>query len=84
MPSASLPKGEPNGAPGTTALNLNLAAVAGKERQNVGRLNTHHFGDKIEGQRVFWSNSSRSKESNLKIKIMKFARMKKGSQPNFA
>ena len=45
MPSASLPKGEPNDAPGTTALNSNLAAVAGKERQNVGRLNTPSFSE---------------------------------------
>ncbi len=43
MPSASLPKGEPNDAPGITALNSNLAAVAGKERQNVGGLNTPSF-----------------------------------------
>ena len=45
MPSASLPKGEPNGAPVTTALNSNLAAVAGKERQNVERLNTPSFSE---------------------------------------
>ena len=43
MPSASLPKGEPNIALGTTTLNSNLVAVAGKERQNVGRLNTPSF-----------------------------------------
>ena len=45
MPSASLPKGGPNSAPVTTALNLTLAAVAGKERQNVGRLNTPSFSE---------------------------------------
>lgn len=45
MPSASLPKGGPNGAPVTSALNLTLAAVAGKERQNVERLNTPSFSE---------------------------------------
>ncbi len=45
MPSASLPKGEPYAAPGTTTLNSNFAAVAGKERQNVGRLNTPSFSE---------------------------------------
>mgnify|MGYP004323449133 CR=1 FL=1 len=45
IPSASLPKGGPNGAPVTSALNLTLAAVAGKERQNVERLNTPSFSE---------------------------------------
>ena len=45
MPSASLPKGEPTIASVTAALNSNLAAVAGKERQNVGRLNTPLFSE---------------------------------------
>ena len=45
IPSASLPKGGPNGAPVISALNLTLAAVAGKERQNVERLNTPSFSE---------------------------------------
>ena len=45
IPSASLPKGEPNDALGTTALNSNLVAVASKERQNVGGLNTPSFSE---------------------------------------
>ena len=57
IPSASLPKGEPNDALGTTALNSNLAAVAGKERQNVGRLNTPSFSE----------IKSKDKESSGKI-----------------
>ena len=57
MPSASFPKGDPNDAPGTTALNLNLATVAGKERQNVGRLNTPSFSE----------IKSKDKESSGKI-----------------
>ena len=45
MPSASLPKGEPNIASVTTTLNSNLAAVAGKEGQSVGRLYTPSFSE---------------------------------------
>ena len=45
MPSASLPKGEPNDASATSALSSSLAAVAGKERQNVGRLHTPSFSE---------------------------------------
>ena len=45
IPSASLPKGGPNSAPVTSALNLTLAAVAGKERQNVERLNAPSFSE---------------------------------------
>ena len=45
MPSASMPKGGPNGAPVTSASNLTFAAVAGKERQNVERLNTPSFSE---------------------------------------
>ncbi|MEC7221155.1 MAG: hypothetical protein VXW29_12195, partial [SAR324 cluster bacterium] len=57
MPSASLPKGEPNIASVTTALNSNLAAVAVKEGQNVGSFNTPSF----------WEIKAKDKESSEQI-----------------
>ena len=57
MPSASLPKGEPNIASVTTALNSNLAAVVGKEGQNVGSFNTPSF----------WEIKAKDKESSGQI-----------------